>query len=156
MKYEQLVESASRIYSPDPSLIKEYSEKLAMILEKQNKRMLNRKDILDLVGEQNLDLMLDNHANHCRFIQSVIENLNPEILVDTILWVFRAYQSRGFKQTYWAAQLNGWLVVLEEELTPSSFIKIRFIYQWMQINIPHFSILSEAQLKDYLPDHHKL
>jgi len=85
MKYEQLVESASRIYSPDPSLIKEYFEKLAMILEKQNKRMLNRKDILDLVGEQNLDLMLDNHANHCRFRQSVIENLNPEILVDTIL-----------------------------------------------------------------------
>lgn len=90
--------------------------------------------------------MKDNHANHVRFIASILKNYNPDVLVDTVLWVFRAYRSHGFTTNYWAAQLNAWITILKETLTPESYKEVYFYYEWMQINIPTFVILSDEKL----------
>lgn len=115
--------------------------------------MLERPDLNDLIGENNTDMMKDNHANHVRFIASILKNHNSDVLVDTVLWVFRAYRSHGFTSNYWAAQLNAWIVIMKEVLTPESYREVYPYYEWMQINIPSFVLLSDEKLGEANSSH---
>ena len=111
-----------------------------------NSLMLERKDLEKLIGKDNERMMKDNHANHVRFIASILKNYNPEVLVDTVLWVFRAYRSHGFSTNYWATQLNSWIIILKEVLSPKSYTEVYPLYEWMQVNIPLFVKLSDEKL----------
>ncbi len=116
--------------------------------------MLKRPDIKELVGEANLEMMKDNHSNHARFMESVFINYDPpEVLVDTVLWVFRAYRSRNFSSIYWAAQLNGWINIYKTEFSENSYNEIVQFYKWMQVNIPVFNTLAEQEIDAPLSSH---
>ncbi|HNZ71711.1 MAG TPA: hypothetical protein PKJ43_03770 [Prolixibacteraceae bacterium] len=152
MNREGLIESAGKLISFDSAAVLEYEKKLPIMVQLMNEKMEARNDISDLVGD-NVLMMRDNHANHARFILSVMQNFNAEVLVDTILWVFRAYRSRNFHSSYWAAQLNTWLLVFESELSPSAYREIWRIYNWMQVNIPSFVICSDDKLSENKSKH---
>ena len=115
--------------------------------------MTEREDILSLIGEKNLNMMKDNHANHARFIASILKNFNPHVLVDTVLWVFRSYRSHEFTSNYWAAQLNNWIALFEKNLSPEDYREILPYYKWMQINIPTFSAISDEALQTPNSEH---
>ena len=153
MDKNYLLETAKQLQIVKEQTAKEYNEKSSELVIKMNQLMLEREDISALVGEKNLKMMQDNHANHARFIASILKNYNHVVLVDTVLWVFRAYQSHGFKSNYWAAQLNCWISVLKENLTVESYKEILPYYEWMQINIALFTNLSEEDLNLSNPSH---
>lgn len=146
MSKQMLLESARQLKQPELEAIQEYEGKRGSLVAKVNKLMLNRRDINGLVCKKNIEMMKDNHANHARFMISIFYVFNAEVLVETILWVFRAYRSRSFASSYWAAQLNTWINVLGEELSEASFKEIYPYYQWMQVNIPVFSELSQQNI----------
>jgi hypothetical protein len=125
----------------------EYASKRERLVDLLNQKMLGRADLKNLVGEDNIDMMKDNHANHARFLESIFVQHEPEVLVDTVLWVFRAYRSRNFSSTYWAAQLNAWIELYKQELSPVGFAEIYPYYNWMQIHIPTFNKLAEENLE---------
>lgn len=110
--------------------------------------MLDRSDLVHLIGENNMEMMKDNHANHVRFIASILKNYNAEVLMDTVLWVFRAYRSHGFSTSYWAAQLNAWIIIMKESLSSEAFREVYPLYKWMQIHIPVFVKLSDEDLSE--------
>lgn len=147
MDKNYLIETATQMKQMSSSSAEEYRQKSELLINKMNALMLDKADIEILVGKENLDMMKDNHANHVRFMASVFKNYNPEVLVETVLWVFRAYRSHGFTTNYWATQLNTWISLLKEMLTPESFSEIYPYYEWMQINIPVFSKLSDEKLE---------
>ena len=131
----------------------EFSLKRDHMVDIMNQKMLARPDLSAMVGDENIDMMKDNHANHARFLDSIFKQHQPEILVDTVLWVFRAYRSRNFASTYWAAQLNVWIEIYRKELSPKCFNEIYPYYNWMQINIPIFNLLAENELNAPLSAH---
>ena len=137
-----LIKSAGELRSVSKAAANEYILKSDTLIAEINNRMSNRPDLLPLIGESNLTMMKDNHANHVRFIGSILKNRNDEILVETILWVFRAYRNHGFSLGYWAAQLSTWIDILRKALTEDSFEEIYPYYEWMQVNIPLFSLVS--------------
>ncbi len=143
MEKNILLESVKKLNQIPKEALKEYSAKRERLTTELNTLMLARKDLNQLVGELNIQMMLDNHNNHSMFMESVFTLFNPEVLVETILWVFRAYRSHGFSRTYWPAQLEAWLVVLKEQLPPNTFEEIYPYYRWMIVNIPVFTLLSE-------------
>jgi hypothetical protein len=147
MDKNYLIETATQMKQMSSSSAEEYRQKSELLINKMNALMLDKADIEKLVGKENLDMMKDNHANHVRFMASVFKNYNPEVLVETVLWVFRAYRSHGFTTNYWATQLNTWISLLKEMLTPESFSEIYPYYEWMQINIPVFTKLSDEKLE---------
>lgn len=106
MNRDDLIRSAAGLQQVSQVSASEFSAKRDRLVELLNECMLSRADLLDMVGAGNVDMMKDNHANHARFLESIINAHNPEVLVDTVLWVFRVYRSRNFSSTYWAAQLN--------------------------------------------------
>lgn len=147
MDKNYLIETATQMKQMSSSSAEEYRQKSELLINKMNALMLDKADIEKLVGKENLDMMKDNHANHVRFMASVFKNYNPEVLVETVLWVFRAYRSHGFTTNYWATQLNTWISLLKEMLSPESFSEIYPYYEWMQINIPVFTKLSDEKLE---------
>lgn len=153
MTKSDLLKTAEQINQVSEVLAKEYSDKRELIVEQMNKKMLKRLDINELVGKNNIEMMKDNHANHARFLESIFYDFNPAVLVDTVLWVFRAYRSRNFSSTYWAAQLNSWLEIYKENLSDNCYNAIYPYYQWMQINIPIFNNLAEKEIDAPLSSH---
>jgi hypothetical protein len=149
-----LLETAAHLKQVSVASADEYQKKAEQLVHKMNTLMYERVDIEDLVGKNNLNMMKDNHANHARFMVSVCRNYNPEVLVETVLWVFRAYRSRGFTTGYWAAQLNTWMTLLHDELSADSYREIVTVYEWIQINIPVFVKLSDEKLDASLSLHY--
>jgi hypothetical protein len=142
-----LLSTASELKQVSEKTAKEYKEKTESMLSLINTRMQERQDLDTLVGEKNISMMKDNHANHARFIASILHNYVPEKFVETVCWVFRAYRSHGFSLSYWSALLNTWIDVLKELMSEESFDEIYQYYEWMQVNIPIFIKLSDEQIE---------
>jgi hypothetical protein len=145
MDKKSLLRSAGQIGSVSDEAIREYEEKSDRLVAGVNEAIFRRPDLLLLVGESNSQMMKDNHANHARFMLSIMKHFDPEVFVETILWVFRAYRSHGFRQTYWAAQINAWIMTLKETCSDATFREVFPLYNWIQVNIPVFDRLSGYQ-----------
>lgn len=143
MDKQTLITSAAHIGPFSDRAVREYEAKADRLVSAINEAMLNRADSKALIGAANTQMMKDNHANHARFILSIMKHYDPEVLVETILWVFRAYRSHGFSSMYWAAQINTWMSALNEYLEKDSCEQVMPLYTWIQVNIPLFEKLSE-------------
>jgi hypothetical protein len=154
MDRNDLIRTAEKLKQVSEKSAAEYTSKKDGLVDLINKKMESRADLLDMVGAGNVEMMKDNHANHARFLESIFMQQAPEILVDTVLWVFKAYRSRNFSSTYWAAQLNSWIEIYKKELSPGCYQEIYPYYNWMQINIPTFNKLAEDCLDTLHPAHH--
>jgi len=146
MKKEDLVASAEKLPPFPATAAAEFGEKRQALVSQVNSLMASRADIETLVGPENMEMMKNNHANHGLFIESMLETFDPNVLVETILWVFTAYKSRNFHDNYWVAQLNSWITAIESSLSNESAESVMKLYHWMVIHIPQFSaITGESQ-----------
>lgn len=148
MDKEILLRSAASIGPFSGAAVHEYGSKTDLIVSRVNEALMRRNDLHALTGEANTQMMKDNHANHARFIHSIMKHYDPEVLVETILWVFRAYRSHGFSSMYWAAQINTWIGIMNELLSKESLAQVLPLYSWIQVNIPLFEKLSAQTPRD--------
>ncbi len=153
MDKKTLIETAGMLKKVTPVSVKEYTEKIDFLVSSMNNILSSRKDILKIIGVDNLDMMFDNHANHARFMSSIFTVYVPEVFVETILWVFRAYRSHRFTTNYWATQLNVWIQIIKQNMSPKAAVEILPYYEWMQINIPLFVKLSDDKLDAEISRH---
>ncbi|MCC6550678.1 MAG: hypothetical protein IT279_11470 [Ignavibacteriaceae bacterium] len=142
MTKSEIIAEAGRLKAASEKSVMEYEAKSAHLVVLINKHLEARTDIYSLIGQDNLSMMRDNHLNHTKFMTAVMKNFNPQVLVETILWVLRAYKSHGFFLGYWDVQLNGWLGILTAELSMEAGAEILPFYQWMLSYIPHLDKLS--------------
>jgi len=143
MTKDELVATANKLSHFGAEAAGEYTAKRDIMAAEITRIMGGRADLNDLIGEGNQSMMEDNHRNHARFISSLIQDFSSQVLVETVLWVFRAYRNHGFRLTYWPAQLDTWVEVLRKELSPQAFAEIYPLYHWMIINQPAFVSLSD-------------
>lgn len=143
MNLDEIIESATMLKPPNNEAAQAFNNKKLILVERVNQIILERSDLARLIGGDNIELMKDNHHNHALFMASLFLNFNPKVLVETILWVFKAYRSRDFDELYWPTQLNAWMKVIGEELEPQQTAGIIPIYHWMIVHVPQFTKLSE-------------
>lgn len=146
MEKKALIKTAAELKQPSAEAVSEFSnmaDKMASIL---NDILSKRTDIVQLVGEGNLEMMYDNHRNHLRFMVSLFQDYDPTVFTETVLWVFRAYRSHGFKLTYWPAQLDNWVSIFKKELSQDCFNEIYPFYHWMIVNNPSFAFVSDQTI----------
>jgi hypothetical protein len=79
-------------------------------------------------------------------MESMFADYKPNVFLETVLWVFRAYRTHGFHSTYWAANLNIWVDMLKEDLSEQAFKEIYPFYDWLIVNIPIFVKLTDSEL----------
>ncbi|MCI5162759.1 MAG: hypothetical protein D3917_12230 [Candidatus Electrothrix sp. AX5] len=145
---EKLLETASKINQPSPSALDEFSQKYEKLALQGNHLIAQRSDFEKLVGPGNQAMAEDNNRNFAKFMVSLFADFNPTVLVETVLWVFRAYRSHGFQTTYWAANINIWLDMLREELSDETFAAIAPFYNWIIVNIPVFVKLTDEAIAE--------
>lgn len=131
---------------PSSAALEEFTTKQGAILDACNKKILQRKDLVKLIGPGNTEMAKNNNSNFCRFMVSLFTEYEPEVFIETVLWVFRAYRSHGFQTTYWAANLDIWLGMLKQELSGDTFDEVEPFYTWLIVNIPVFTHLTDPQL----------
>lgn len=144
MNRQILIEAASELTAPSEDAAREYAACHELIAARVSHELLQRPDLDRLIGPDNRAMMEDNHRNHGRFMTSFLTAFSPGVLVETVLWVFRAYRSHGFQLAYWPAQLDCWLVLLREHLSPAAYREIEPIYRFLLCHQPAFAALSEA------------
>ncbi|MEI7673143.1 MAG: hypothetical protein WCK00_13610, partial [Deltaproteobacteria bacterium] len=55
-----------------------------------------------------------------------------------------AYRSHGFQLTYWPAQLDTWVEILQRKLSTEALAEVYPFYNWMIVNQPAFTLLSDS------------
>ena len=143
MTVEELIEAAAQLPKPNAEAAAEYAARSESLAAELNRAMCAREDVKMLIGANNTEMMQDNHRNHARFMSSLCAEYHPEVLVNTVLWVFRAYRAHGFRLTYWPAQLAAWISLLERELSEPAFDSIYPLYHFMLIHQADFVRLSD-------------
>ena len=146
MSRTELINQAKMLVKPSAEAYAEYNDKQEILVKQVDQEMQNREDLLRLIGEDNFEMMKNNHANHARFMTSMFFSYHPEVFVETIIWVFRAYRAHGFHTTYWAAQLNAWMQAIASNLSDNAQKEIMPFYNWLVINIPLFTLLSNEDV----------
>ena len=149
---EQLLKTAATLVQPPESAAAEFARKREELAARGNQTMAAREDLEKLVGKGNRQMAEDNNRNFARFMESMFQAYQPEVLVKTVLWVFRAYRSHGFHTTYWAANLNIWVDMLREELSTEAFSELYPFYNWLIVNIPVFVDLTDPAIDGTAPD----
>lgn len=140
---DQLLRTAGELKQPDPDAVRAFERQWEKIAASGTRILMERPDLERLVGKGNKTMAEDNNRNFPRFMLSLFSDYRPDVLVDTVLWVFRAYRSHGFHTTYWAANLNLWVDLLRKELPVTAFEQIYPFYHWLVVNIPVFTALTD-------------
>jgi hypothetical protein len=156
MDIEFLLQTAKRLQQPSAAAASEFESSRDSLAEELNILMSRRPDLERLIGPDNIEMMQDNSRNFCRFMSTMFTAFEPEVLTQTALWVFRAYRSHGFKTTYWAANLDTFVQIARDQITPDNFKEIYPFFQWLIVNIPVFVQISNDQMADPIspaPDH---
>ena len=148
MTKEELLATARELKQPARDVADEFGAKRERLAAEGNRRMGARPDLGRLVGSGNEAMAEDNNRNFARFMESIFRHYQPEVLVETVLWVFRAYRSHGFQTTYWPANLDTWVEMLREELSEEAFEAVYPFYDWLIVHIPWFVKLTDEQLAE--------
>lgn len=148
MTKEYLLESASKLTQPQEKYAKEFEENKQRFAVLLNEKMTTRSDLEKLVGAENVEMMQDNSRNLFRFMSSMFTEYNPNIFVNTLLWVFRAYRFHGFSITFWSANVDTIFEILSEELSDGAKREILPFFNWIIINIPKFVDITDKQLEE--------
>lgn len=147
MRNELLVRARS-LDSPSRKALSDFAQKRELMSVRCTEELFKRKDLIKLIGTGNEAMARDNNHNFSLFMESLFGDYNSEVFLETILWVFRAYRSHGFRTTYWAANLPLWMSILEENLPPESYSEIKPFYDWILVNIPVFAKLSAEEMTE--------
>jgi hypothetical protein len=146
MTKEELLATARKLEQPPREVADEFGAKRERLAAEGNRRMGARPDLERLVGSGNESMAEDNNRNFARFMESIFRHYEPEVLLETVLWVFRAYRSHGFQTIYWPANLDTWVELLREELSEEGFEAVYPFYDWLIVHIPWFVKLTDEQL----------
>jgi hypothetical protein len=147
MTKQMLLESAAKLTQPSREAAVEFDQKQIKLADALNKTMGSRPDLGRLIGEGNRSMMEDNSRNFCRFMSTLFSAYEPLVLVETALWVFRAYRSHGFQTTYWPANIDTFVQQARSELSPETFEALYPFFNWLIVNIPAFVKITDQQLE---------
>jgi len=149
MDKNQLVKSATTLQVKDVSGFLALADRSEVWAAELSAVMKRRPDLEDLIGPGNLSVMESNHANHFRYMRSVVALFDPKSFVETVLWVFRTYRARGFSVRYWEIMLPEAMAILRRDLGDDDLNAAKPYYAWLHAHIPSFAALSETELSAF-------
>jgi hypothetical protein len=143
MTRDDLLDSAKRLAPPTEGVVDEFSRKREEMTAQVNTAMAARPDLEQLVGLGGQHMSEDNNRHFSLFMASIMSHYEPEVLLETVLWVFRTYRSHGFHTDYWPANLDTWIDTLQHVLSREAFQEVSPFYAWIRTNIPVFAGLTD-------------
>lgn len=135
---EKLITSAAEIPLPEAEALEDYKRATPSMIPRMNEIMMTVKELQPLIHSANKEKMLLNHANHMRFMESIMSKFDPDVFVTTILWVYKTYRKHEFPENYWKLAFPVYEKLLYEFLDPPRADEIAVFYLWLRKNHKNF------------------
>lgn len=126
-----VIEDAVKMPLVPLEAVKNYREKNAEMVSLVDVELAARSDIMDLIGNNALQMMYDNHRHHASFMAAVFGVVGYEMLARTIPWVYRTYHSHGFSYDYFPTELRAWQKAVSTHMDDELSSQIMTVYGWM-------------------------
>ncbi len=123
----------------------EYAENKELFVEEVNRELNAHPSLYELLGHNPLEVMMNNHENHFKFMSNVFIFNNFRLLARTVQWVYRSYHARGFSYDYFPAVVSAYIRAVEKYMDPSNASYINRVYRWILEKHPAFIQLSKAE-----------
>lgn len=146
MNLEELIKTTEPLKQPSEAATKEFNSHIDSMAEELNKIMGSRPDIDKLIGPDNSLMMENNSRNFLRFMSSIFYHTDGQVLAETAVWAVRAYRSHGFHITYWPANLDTIIRILQRTLSESVYHEVYPFFEWLVVHLPALTELSEREL----------
>lgn len=140
---DQLIEEAKRLPSVTLSASTAHYEHLNEMTTFVDDALSAHPGINELIGNNPLQVMYDNHRHHSAFMATVFSVGSYAMLARTLPWVYRAYHAHRFSYDYFPLELKNWVLAAEKSLNAEEVVPIRQIYAWMLDN--HERIIQLSQ-----------
>lgn len=144
MTRDELLASARTLPPFQTGAADDYAANRDAMVVGVDRLLLARPDLDDLIGPGNRALMQDNHRHHAEFIEALLRRYDPEVLTDSVIWVFRTYRARGFQPAYWPVELAAWMTVADHSLASATCNTLIPLYRWLSDHCPDFTALTDA------------
>lgn len=128
---KKLIREAGEIKPVSSSAALEYMEKKEALVEEVNKQLALHPSLRELIGQNPMEVMEDNHQNHFKFMGNIFLFNDYELLVRTVQWVYRSYQKRGFSYDYFPTVVGAFIRGVEKNLDPGHASQVNGVYRWM-------------------------
>jgi len=128
-----------------------YHEKIPLLKKYVDDTLSANPAIHELIGNNPLQTMYDNHSHHAAFMATVFSIGNYELLARTVPWVYRAYSAHNFSYDYFPLELRIWLDALEKHTTSDMTAEIKSVYAWMIKRHENMIYLSQTETELQLP-----
>ncbi len=109
----------------------EYGNKIDLMLKKVNQDMSEKGNLNQLIGDNPISKMKDNHKNHADFMYNSFLLNDSELFLNTIVWVYKTYNKHGFSYDYFPVELKVWISAIKEYINPENQKAIIKVYRWM-------------------------
>lgn len=128
-----------------------YQEKIPLLKKYVDDTLSSNPAIHELIGNNSLQIMYDNHSHHAAFMATVFSIGNYELLARTVPWVYRAYSAHNFSYDYFPLELRTWIDALEKHTTSDMTAEIKSVYAWMIKRHENMIYLSQTETELQLP-----
>lgn len=128
---EDIIKSARALPKVPPKEAAAYQRHLEHLTQYVNRTLASEPGIHELIGNNPLEVMYENHRHHGAFMATVFNIVHYELLAKTIPWVYRAYHGHGFSYDYFPLELKTWCRAVEERISTPSMKAVQAVYQWM-------------------------
>jgi hypothetical protein len=126
-----VIEDAVKLPLVPLGAVSEYRNKTAEMTSLVDTELSSRPDIMDLLDNNALQIMYDNHKHHASFMATVFGVSGYELLAKTVPWVYRSYHSHGFSYDYFPIALQAWQKAVTSIMDEDLRSQILAVYSWM-------------------------
>ena len=145
IQIDELIGEAQKL-SPVPlAATAAYHKKSPILTNFVNETLAADPSIHELIGNNPLQFMYDNHRHHAAFMATVFSIGNYELLARTVPWVYRAYAGHNFSYHYFTLALKTWMRALDQFMDPTHTAEIKSIYAWMLSRHEQMIYLSQIE-----------
>lgn len=131
LEFDEIIKEAKTLPLIPLAAISVYQEKTSLLKKYVDDTLSSNPDIHDMIGNNPLQIMYDNHHHHAAFMATVFSVANYELLARTVPWVYRAYAAHHFSFDYFSLELNAWVDALDKYIAPEMTVEIKSVYAWM-------------------------
>ena len=134
MNCDSLCKLATVLSRLPPAAAGDYLAAVDLLRQAVDAALQARPDLPALIGTEGTDgieAMDANHVNHARFMTSVFAQRDAAPLIDTMIYIYSSYISRGFSPNYFHIELECWAEAVTAHVPLGSAGAIGDVYRTM-------------------------
>ena len=145
LTFDDIIKEASSLPLVSLKATTSYQDNISVMKKYVDDNLSSNPAIHELIGNNPLQVMYDNHTHHAAFMATVFSIGNYELLARTVPWVYRAYSAHSFSYDYFPLELKTWIVAIEKHITSDMTAEIKSVYAWMISRHENMIYLSQTE-----------